>query len=254
MGNITLEEIKSRTLSLNRNNIKFFWETYVDVSTKMKMYCCAKDKHGNDHGEFWICINSFERQRNNTTGCPNCGVERTSNSKRLNTESFIKKAHLVWKDLYDYSEVKYIDSRTKIKVICKKHQEAFMVTPNNHLKNRGCPICKESRRERLISNILKSEHILFKREKTFEDLYISRKQWKLRFDFYIPHLNLLIEYDGKHHFVEDCFIKDLKEVQHRDSIKNEYCLKNNIPLLRLPYTLTEEEIKDKILNALKSTT
>ena len=29
---------------------------------------------------------------------------------------------------------------------------------------------------------------------------------------------------------------DFKEAQYRDTLKNEFCIKNNIPLIRIPYT------------------
>lgn len=37
---------------------------------------------------------------------------------------------------------------------------------------------------------------------------------------------------------------ELVERIARDKIKTEYCANNTIPLLRLPWTLTEEEIKN----------
>ena len=42
--------------------------------------------------------------------------------------------------------------------------------------------------------------------------------------------------------------------QQNDFIKNNYCIINNITLLRLPYTYTEEKIKDEILNILSPVT
>ena len=53
---------------------------------------------------------------------------------------FIEKAKNIHKDKYDYSKVEYIDSKTKICIICPKHGE-FWQTPANHLKGRGCPKC-----------------------------------------------------------------------------------------------------------------
>ena len=68
----------------------------------------------------------------------------------------------------------------------------------------------------------------------------------LRFDFGVYKNNkllCLIEYDGEQHYmpVKFCDISDdevqqkLLDTQRRDKIKNDYCLKNNIPLLRIPY-------------------
>lgn len=77
----------------------------------------------------------------------------------------------------------------------------------------------------------------------------------LKFDFAVfdketDKLKCLIEYDGKQHFEpiehfggESSYIIS----QKRDRLKNEYCKNNNINLVRLPYYLTEEEIRKQIL-------
>ena len=44
--------------------------------------------------------------------------------------------------------------------------------------------------------------------------------------------------------------KDLKKVQKNDKIKNQYCKKNGIKLIRIPYTMKKEEIEPYILKEL----
>ena len=44
-------------------------------------------------------------------------------------------------DKYNYSKVKYINSNTKVIIICKEHGE-FPQQPNNHLQGNGCPDCR----------------------------------------------------------------------------------------------------------------
>ena len=61
-------------------------------------------------------------------------MEKTKN------EIFIEKAKKVHGDKYDYSKVNYIDSKTKICIICPEHGE-FWQTPSSHLRKRGCPFC-----------------------------------------------------------------------------------------------------------------
>lgn len=60
--------------------------------------------------------------------------------KRKTTEQFVSEASKLHSDLYDYSQVCYINSRTKVNIICKKHG-AFKQSPNKHLMGRGCPEC-----------------------------------------------------------------------------------------------------------------
>jgi hypothetical protein len=64
-------------------------------------------------------------------------------SKKLDTDSFIEKAIEKHGKKYDYSLVNYINSRTKIKIICEKHGQ-FEITPNNFLQKKGCSKCAKS--------------------------------------------------------------------------------------------------------------
>ena len=95
--------------------------------------------------------------------------------------------------------------------------------------------CLRSKGEEKISNILRAYNISFEKEKTFKTC-ISKNHYA-RFDFFVNN-QYLIEYDGIQHFkkgVENSNWTDLEDIQYRDQCKNEWCLKNNIPLIRIPY-------------------
>lgn len=61
-------------------------------------------------------------------------------------------------------------------------------------------------------------------------------------DFCVNYNNqeYFIEYDGKQHYLENCHFgsenETLETVQRRDKEKNQYCIDNHIPLIRIPYT------------------
>lgn len=114
--------------------------------------------------------------------------------------------------------------------------------------------CIVSKGEYKISQLLKENGLNFTTQKTFEDCK-SEKNYKLRFDFFIEN-KYLVEFDGIQHF--ECSnigwdtTENFLKVQHYDNIKKEYCIKNNIPLRRIPYwaynNLTIEDIiSDKYL-------
>jgi hypothetical protein len=64
--------------------------------------------------------------------------------KKITTEEIIERAIKVHGNKYDYSLVKYVNYKTKIKIICLKHGE-FKKTIYNHINNKqGCPICGNS--------------------------------------------------------------------------------------------------------------
>jgi Probable Zinc-ribbon domain len=101
-----------------------------------------------------------------------------------------------------------------------------------------CPKCNESKGEKAVALALEEFELLFQREKTFPDL---RDVGRLRFDFYLTYNGheCVIEYDGQQHFHDIVFYKKkdgLRGRQTRDLIKTKYCLKNNINIIRIPYT------------------
>ena len=118
---------------------------------------------------------------------------------------------------------------------------------------KSCGCNKNSKWEYFIDTYLKSLNIDFEREKKFNDCRNMQKSSMLPFDFYIPSKNIAIEYDGLHHFEPITYwggVEKFEITKRNDSIKNDYCKSNNITLLRLPYTLKENEIIEKIQNIL----
>lgn len=105
-------------------------------------------------------------------------------------------------------------------------------------KTKSCG-CIKSYGEEEIAQLLINNNIIFQREYSFKDLkYIN----PLKFDFAIFQkdgiLSHLIEYDGIQHFQSNDFFggeKGFQEALLRDQMKNEYCIKNNIKLVRIKY-------------------
>ena len=58
------------------------------------------------------------------------------------------------------------------------------------------------------------------------------------FDFYLPEHNICIEYHGEQHYKPVKFfggVKNLELTLKRDKIKGDYCIKNNIKLIVIPF-------------------
>ena len=79
----------------------------------------------------------------------------------------------------NYSKTKYVLSSKKVIITCPIHGD-FEQTPNHHLGGEGCPVCKQSKGERLVENILLKYHIPFKREVTFhvDEIVKNRKEFR----------------------------------------------------------------------------
>ena len=88
------------------------------------------------HGEFEQTPHDHLARK----GCPKCGIENRSENRTSTKEDFIKKACEKHKGKYDYSKVKYVNSATKVCIICPEHGE-FWQTPHMHTKGQGCPKC-----------------------------------------------------------------------------------------------------------------
>lgn len=99
---------------------------YINNKTKVCVICPI-------HGEFWI--NPY-KHISRGDGCSEC-----SKKKKLTTEIFIERANKTHNNFYVYSKVEYINTWTKVTIICPIHGE-FKMTPNKHMNGQGCPICR----------------------------------------------------------------------------------------------------------------
>lgn len=89
--------------------------------------------------------------------------------------------------------------------------------------------------EEKIANILTSYKIPFQREYIDLNYYYINSNRHPKFDFFVNN-NYYIEYDGIQHFMPQHFFEPLEKQQQRDREKTNYCLKSEIPLIRIPYT------------------
>lgn len=138
------------------------------------------------------------------------------------------------------------------KVFKKKWCHWITMPFNRHV----CPACNDnpisagvSQYTILTEEWLNERNIVFLQEYSFDD---CRYKKPLRFDFYIEWQDsiILIEVDGNQHFYESTWTSKerLEENKTRDKIKDEYCLKNNYKLVRIPYWLYRTKTYKEILN------
>lgn len=169
--------------------------------------------------------------------CPQCAShhEKTRDRRRHN---FISKAEELHGQRYDYTAVMWKNYKTPVEITCWQHG-TFMQSPSNHVTVSGCPICsaaslprKRSRGELEITAWLLREQIPFQKEKSFSDLKNPSTGYRLRYDFFIPSWNCLLEYDGLFHFQQTVW-NDLTETRKRDHLKNDYAWRNGFVLVRL---------------------
>jgi len=156
---------------------------------------------------------------------------------------FFTLANEIHQHKYDYSCSDYINMNTPIDIICPIHG-IFSQKPSGHIYNsNGCPICNESKGERIIKNLFETNNISYEQQKTFED---CKNIKVLPFDFYLPEYNICIEYDGEQHFRAYKIFGGEDKLEKRiflDKIKTKYCETNDIKLIRIKY---DENIEEKL--------
>ena len=133
---LTTEEFIKKAKEVHGDKYDYSKVEYKNNKTPVTIICPI-------HGEF------RQRPANhlNGNGCKKCAVEES----RLSKEIFITCSRLIHGYKYDYSKVRYVDSATKICIICPKHGK-FWQLPTDHLGGHGCPCCNERKLEKKQGN------------------------------------------------------------------------------------------------------
>ena len=125
----TLDDFLIKSSNIHGCKYKYENSIYTGLHNKLIITCIT-------HGDFaqTPAAHIYQRQ-----GCSSCG-----GTKRFDADSFIRKAHEIHGfDIYDYSNLTYNNSKSKVCIKCRSHGW-FSVTPNNHLRGRGCPSCAKT--------------------------------------------------------------------------------------------------------------
>ena len=258
-------------------------ENHPSVAYVNNIYCNVKGLNGEKHGLFAKEDKKLEYdggidarlQKDGQGQCPKCVCENRY-------KYFIKKSIESHKnvDTFLYDKVDFCDgeiSKTingngnvayikKVLIGCTNHEKPlyFFQRDSYHKRGQGCPICRSSKGETYIRSILISK--FGKKYKIIHDKINSESEiiGKKRFDFFIPKLNVAIEYDGIGHFeptfgssdfsrnknYNDCFVNDnLKNT----FIKSKNSNPNGIRLIRVPYNMEFSEIDALLFDAIDNT-
>ena len=160
MRKLTTREFIEKSNKVHENKYNYSKTKYVNADTKLIIVC-------KKHGEFFQKANHHVRGH----GCPMC-----SGNKKLTKQDFIQQAVLIHNNRYDYSKVKYINAKTKVIIICKKHGE-FLQSPNKHIcSKRGCSYCAGNKKLTIQEFIKRAEKI--HKNKYDYSLTIYKNVWK----------------------------------------------------------------------------
>ena len=217
---------------------------YIDAARNTLRYLCPDHL---DKGEMKISFGHFINGR----GCYYCGREITESAHIISDKVLNESCKILCENKgFIYMGFERINGKIYINYICPNHQEIGIQKMTKGNMNRdnitACPYCvdnkkyKFSKGEQMIAKYLDDNNILYIRQFKFDtckDIHV------LPFDFYLLDYRIAIEFDGQHHFKPVTFngiskeeaIKNHQTTVYHDKIKNQYCVNNQIGLIRIPY-------------------
>jgi Zn finger protein HypA/HybF involved in hydrogenase expression len=209
---------------------------YINANTKIKVKCK-------------LCDNIWESKpyhlSHTKCECPKCASKNRGLKNRKTHDEFVNEVNTKFPNKYEVIG-QYIKANIKIEIKCNICSNNWNIAPYSLLQGIGCPICNQSKGEFLISKYLIENNILYYSQHVFSECKYKNS---LRFDFYLTEYNICIEYDGIQHFKSIEYFggeERFKSTIEIDKIKNDFCKKNKIKMIRIPYTKLDNI--DEILN------
>ena len=130
---------------IKKKNTESFIENAKKVHGNKYDYSLVDYKHSQKNIKIICPIHGvFEQKACNHLSGLNC--TKCNKFYKLTTESFIDKCNKIYNNKYDYSLANYIDSRSKIKIICPEHG-VFEQCSGNHLRGFECMKCSINKRK-----------------------------------------------------------------------------------------------------------
>lgn len=224
----TFEEIAS---ILKEEDYTLISKFKTKDGTRIKVLC----KNNHEWEVSWGNFNSTGRCR-----CPKC--------QNIVVYDIQKVKEIFKKENYTLKSIFYKNCMTPLETVCPSGHE-YSVRLNDFLnKNSRCTRC------RLFINENKCREVF---EKLFKVSFLkSRPKFLLKIetnrllelDGFNDDLKLAFEYDGEQHFNPVYGTDHLLKMQKNDALKDDLCKKNNVILIRIPYTIDNKEkfIKEEL--------
>lgn len=227
------DDVKEKIEKYNCTLISNTYTNYKTKDLKIKCHC------GN------IFVTSLANFENSKHQCIKCSRKDANEFKNKYDKEYINQlCKKNGSSIVEIPKGNYINTKSNITLKCKEcgcdftTSLGYILSVNkftcNNCSYQNAP---SSSGEITIHNILKKYNINFKEQYSFDDCIDKQR---LRFDFIIFTENnkLAIEFDGIQHFYPFDYyggIEKYNDVIRKDTIKNNYCKENKIPLLRIKY-------------------
>jgi hypothetical protein len=111
------------------NRYEYSDSKYINQKVKISILCKI-------HGAF----TQSPKDHISGNGCPKCGIVKSTDKRTKTKSKFINDAVSRHGSKYSYSNVDYVNSITKVDIICNLHG-VFSQYPSDHLSGKGCRSC-----------------------------------------------------------------------------------------------------------------
>lgn len=236
-GRISSDEFIEK-LSNTHNHISIIGN-YKGSKEKTHFYCSIHNKN------FYKMPYRVLQEDN---PCPDCRNQEISRRQTRTNDQYRNELSSITQYIEPLD--KYVKDNVPILHMCKKCGYKWEISPQHIMESPSCPNCNGTSGETLVANYLTSNNISYECQKSFPDLKYKKP---LFYDFYLPKYNVLIEYDGEFHYFPVISEENFNVGKIRDKFKNDYAIKNNITLIRIPYwdkgnidDILNEKLKEEI--------
>lgn len=191
-----------------------------------------------DYGHLW---KSNIENRLRGDGCPYCSNHRVliGFNDIATTHPYILSE---WIDELDPTTITH-GSHKKIQWKCSKCQHTWKASIVKRIvDNKGCPKCKMSHLEKCVISFLDNNNIKYIPQYILKECKYKRE---LKFDFFLPLYNIIIECQGIQHYPQlyqnskytnkRHSLYDIELIQIRDQIKRNFCQYKQIKLIEIPF-------------------
>lgn len=177
----TRQELIDRLEAVHGTDYDFSEIEYVNAHTRVKVRCPV-------HGVFLSSPTNLLCGK----GCPKCGTKRAVAKQVKSTGEFIAQATVIWAGEWDYSLVNYVQAKTPVRLVCRKHpNKVIYQQPSNHLSGQNpCSLCNHmvSKEERGIADFLRAVTLV---EHNRRDIIAPKE-----IDIWLPEFGIAIEFHG----------------------------------------------------------
>ncbi|MEK6938343.1 MAG: hypothetical protein AABX04_04835 [Nanoarchaeota archaeon] len=224
-----------------KHNIDYFRKIAEEKEGK-----CLSENYINNHTSLmWQCNNnhtwsSVPKIILRGGWCPQCAGTFRANISQMQQIALARGGECLSKE--------YTNAHSKLTWMCKE-KHIWKATPNKIQQGRWCPICSVGISERICSKIFED---LFgkKLDKDKPKWLVNEKGNRMELDGYSKQWGIAFEYQGEQHYKQTRFFhqkRTLEEQKRDDELKLKLCKEHDIILVRIPYKIKFDKLKEFII-------